>query len=327
MNKSKRVLGSIFVTVLIGIAWTIYYTFNWKIYIPRSKEDNSLRFIVYFSHALTFMFAWCFIRILFSDPGRVPPYWGFYMGTSDTARRRYCLICHVFKPERCHHCSVCNRCVLNMDHHCPWINNCVGFHNRKLFILLLVYALANLYFTGIFMMPVIYEILNYLVTSVRRPELYPNLLIVGVFMLVCFLGFVLTIFARFHLSLVFENSTTIDNLEKSNLHQVYNLGRFRNWLQVFGKNPWYWALPVYGTSGKPVGDGVLWPQTYSHEEKREGYEVSSNRAQRIDSQNVLRLDLRLEETKKQSDYDTESSMINKSHFEEHSREVNDCKPN
>jgi hypothetical protein len=31
--------------------------------------------------------------------------------------RKYCLICHVYKPERTHHCSTCSRCVLNMDHH------------------------------------------------------------------------------------------------------------------------------------------------------------------------------------------------------------------
>ena len=48
-------------------------------------------------------------------------------------KRRYCLMCNVFKPERCHHCSACNRCVLNMDHHCPWINNCVGLNNHVFF--------------------------------------------------------------------------------------------------------------------------------------------------------------------------------------------------
>ena len=76
------------------------------------------------------------------------------------------MLCHVFKPERCHHCSVCNRCVLNMDHHCPWINNCVGFHNRKIFILLLLYSLANLYFFIIFMSPKLSDsILYYLVRN------------------------------------------------------------------------------------------------------------------------------------------------------------------
>ena len=67
------------------------------------------------------------------------------MGDPEHKRRRYCLMCHVFKPDRCHHCSACNRCVLNMDHHCPWINNCVGFYNRKFFMLLLVYTLFQLY--------------------------------------------------------------------------------------------------------------------------------------------------------------------------------------
>ena len=91
------------------------------------------------------MLLWSLVKAMETDPGEVPPLWGFYMGDSEAKRRRYCLMCHVFKLERCHHCSACNRCVLNMDHHCPWINNCVGFYNRKFFILLLVYILITAY--------------------------------------------------------------------------------------------------------------------------------------------------------------------------------------
>lgn len=84
---------------------------------------------------------WSFFTTVFTDPGQVPLYWGFYLDAPEHKNRRFCLICHIFKPERCHHCSACNRCVLNMDHHCPWIVNCVGFYNRKFFILTLSYAL------------------------------------------------------------------------------------------------------------------------------------------------------------------------------------------
>ena len=55
-----------------------------------------------------------FIKILLTK--------GYFLDDPECKKRRYCLICHIFKPERCHHCSACNRCVLNMDHHCPWIN-------------------------------------------------------------------------------------------------------------------------------------------------------------------------------------------------------------
>jgi palmitoyltransferase ZDHHC2/15/20 len=69
------------------------------------------------------------------------------MDTSQDKKRRYCLVCHKFKPERCHHCSNCNHCVLNMDHHCPWVNNCIGFLNRKFFILLLFYGILWFYWS------------------------------------------------------------------------------------------------------------------------------------------------------------------------------------
>jgi len=89
---------------------------------------------------LFLMMIWSFLMSTCVNPGRVPAYWGYNQGDSDLVKRKYCIMCSGFKPERCHHCSACNRCVLNMDHHCLWINNCVGFYNRKYFILLLLYV-------------------------------------------------------------------------------------------------------------------------------------------------------------------------------------------
>ncbi|KAI4871333.1 hypothetical protein NFI96_003130 [Prochilodus magdalenae] len=54
---------------------------------------------------------------------------------------RYCDLCQLIKPDRCHHCSTCDQCVLKMDHHCPWVNNCVGFSNYKFFVLFLGYSM------------------------------------------------------------------------------------------------------------------------------------------------------------------------------------------
>ena len=97
-------------------------------------------------HVFFIMLVWSFVQAMTTDPGQVPVFWGFHLGDPENKRRRYCLMCNIFKPERCHHCSACNRCVLNMDHHCPWINNCIGFWNRKFFILLLIYVFIMTYF-------------------------------------------------------------------------------------------------------------------------------------------------------------------------------------
>jgi hypothetical protein len=136
-ERFKERLYPFVILIAIGVA---FYSLVYKIHIE-PKETNVWRTIyLVIQITLIVMTLWCFIKTYFTDPGAPPLFWGFYLDEVDERRRRYCLICHTFKPERCHHCSTCNKCILNMDHHCPWLNNCVGFNNRKYFMMLLMYA-------------------------------------------------------------------------------------------------------------------------------------------------------------------------------------------
>ena len=117
----RKILGNFFVIFALSVVGCIYSSLM-KVYLPLHKGNSKLDlkillFLVTF-HILVFLLLLSFFKAMITNPGLVPPLWGFYMGDSETKRRRYCLMCHVFKPERCHHCSTCNRCVLNMDHHC-----------------------------------------------------------------------------------------------------------------------------------------------------------------------------------------------------------------
>ena len=43
-------------------------------------------------------------------------------------------------------------------------------------------------------------------------------------------------------------------------HFQYNMGKYYNWIQVFGKEKYLWPFPFFTESGKPFGDGVVWPK-------------------------------------------------------------------
>ena len=66
------------------------------------------------------------------------------MENPEERKKRFCVICQCFKPDRCYHCSYSNTCILGMDHFCPWLGKTIGFSNRKQLILLLIYSFLNL---------------------------------------------------------------------------------------------------------------------------------------------------------------------------------------
>lgn len=192
----------------------------------------------------------------------------------DNRRKIYCLICHVFKPERTHHCSTCNRCVLNMDHHwyenadycSPWINTCIGFYNRKPFILMLFYTTLITFF----------NLLNLLMTIAYVSEKSGEELeerVVGLVMVVVaeLMNLVIFVailnFLRFHLALIFDNLTTLEMLElkrqgkgEEQAVSKYDIGAYYNWAQVFGTNWLSWPIPIFLDDEGPSGDAIIWPK-------------------------------------------------------------------
>ena len=196
-----------------------------------------------------------------TNPGEIPLYWGFYIGDDDYKRKRYCLICNAFKPERSHHCSVCNKCVLNMDHHCPWVDNCIGFYNRKFFMQLLIFVVILTIYIDI---SEAYFVIDMCIKLVKRHVKYSEIAHLG-FVVICYVAVfvfsvIITMFLKFHLQLVLENSTTIESLdqEHKNENAKFNVGKRQNWEQVFGSEPILWFFPFPTKRGRPEGDGLTW---------------------------------------------------------------------
>lgn len=193
-----------------------YIYFVILVWFPISLK-NPLGYIVLFVFNIFFvMTTWTTIVTSRSDPGQVPIYWGFYIGDPDSKRSRYCLMCNVFKPIRCHHCSMCNRCVLNMDHHCPWINNCIGFYNRKFFIQMVFYINCTLLFVLCMNAKITYNTICLIIgnkisisTGLIRQFGYLFIYLVDLAMEI-----ILIQFFKFHITLILENKTTIETLEK-----------------------------------------------------------------------------------------------------------------
>lgn len=75
-------------------------------------------------------------------------------------------------------------------------------------------------------------------------------------------AFLITVFLKFHIKLLSENKTTLENLEHKGkpFSSPFDNGPWTNFLQVFGTNKFLWPFPIYAESGKPLGDGVYWKQ-------------------------------------------------------------------
>mmetsp|Transcript_33997 Transcript_33997/g.85946 ORF Transcript_33997/g.85946 Transcript_33997/m.85946 type:complete len:285 (-) Transcript_33997:194-1048(-) len=263
---TQRIYGMGFIVIVMMIILGIHCSFVFLNWWPKLWGFDAI-LVMFVYHIFFLNLLASFYQCIMTDPGLVPPNWGFYMG-DETKRRRYCKMCNVWKPDRTHHCSICNRCILNMDHHCPWINNCVGFYNRKFFIQLLSYVYMSLTVVVIFTIPELYHRFVELTQDedLSNKTLYAfTSVIVGMaFCVSMLLLCTLTNFIKFHMKLVLENYTTIENLEREEgAKSKFDIGRRRNWEQVFGSNAWLWWLPMHTQASRPIGDGVRWRVHYT----------------------------------------------------------------
>ena len=196
---------------------------------------------------------WSYWTASLSDPGSVPQFYGYdYEGAKGIVKRRYCLTCQCFKPDRCHHCSACNRCVLNMDHHCLWLNNCVGFWNRKAFMLVLIYAESITLLIEVTMLNDFVKAIEWGCSdeffSKYDDKFHKNMLVIVSYVLNSIILALMTTFLRFHWMLATQNKTTIENLENDGFffYSKYDIGVKENLAQIFGDSPALYALPIVG---------------------------------------------------------------------------------
>ncbi|CAA2957540.1 probable S-acyltransferase 14 [Olea europaea subsp. europaea] len=258
-----RGLGSIMILLVLGVVGVTYYAVvitNYGPGLAAGGLDSLIAFVVLILfHLLLVMLLWSYFSVVFTDPGSVPPNWRTTLDEergdtdpltsvefpvdSENGRIRICRKCNNLKPPRCHHCSVCGRCVLKMDHHCVWVVNCVGALNYKYFLLFLFYTFLETTLVTL-------SLLQHFIAFFSDKEIpgTPGTLATTFLAFVLNLAFALSVmgFLIMHISLVAANTTTIEAYEKKTTPKWrYDLGRKRNFEQVFGMDKMYWFIPAY----------------------------------------------------------------------------------
>ncbi|KAG5231241.1 protein S-acyltransferase [Salix suchowensis] len=276
-----RGLGSIMILLVLGVVGVTYYAVVLNNYGPALYDGGidaliSLAVLIPF-HSLLVMLLWSYFSVVLTDPGSVPPNWRpagdeergeadplngseFSGVQSDQSnqRIRYCRKCNQLKPPRCHHCSVCGRCVLKMDHHCVWVVNCVGALNYKYFLLFLFYTFLETSLVTLSLLPHFIAFFSDGEIPGAPAPLQPHFLLLNLAFALSVLGFLIM-----HISLVCANTTTIEAYEKKTTPKWrYDLGRKKNFEQVFGADKQYWFIPTYSDDDlrrMPALQGLEYP--------------------------------------------------------------------
>lgn len=277
----------------MGVSYYAVVVISWGPHLLAGGIHSFLSFsIIVVFHILLVLVIWSYLMVVLRDPGSVPKNWGLEreesieegsssmavsdsmvhdnmtptLQSSDDIQRttpmavRYCSQCQNGKPPRCHHCSICRRCVLKMDHHCIWVVNCVGAQNYKFFLLFVFYAFLETTMDTVVLLPNFVKFFRH-----EDHSLSPGKLAVTFLAFVLNLAFALSLlcFVVMHTSLLLSNTTSVEVYEKKkSIPWKYDMGRRKNFEQVFGSKKVYWLLPLYSeedTKNIPPLHGLDFP--------------------------------------------------------------------
>ncbi|XP_047338089.1 probable protein S-acyltransferase 12 [Impatiens glandulifera] len=261
----------VLVAAIISVSYYAVVVINWGPLLLQGGLKSLLSIIIIaVFHFLLGMLLWCYFMVVFRDPGYVPENWkeepdelnledgssssSFVPenlasnSASDGVEMRptvsYCNKCKNGKPPRCHHCSICQKCILRMDHHCIWVVNCVGANNYKFFFLFLVYTFLETLMNTLVLLP---NFIKFFKEAVNH-SVSPGELAITFLAFVLNLAFALSLlcFVVMHISLLMTNTTSIEVYDKKKTGGwKYDLGRRRNFEQVFGSNKALWFFPLF----------------------------------------------------------------------------------
>jgi len=252
MNK---VCGHVIVGVVYLLIASIAYSFNRYVIYPNLGTASQAMGFLFFNAvvAMIYIAHW---NCMCADPGFVPAGWGAEMKAEeaedieapDKSKSCYCTKCRNERPDRAHHCKTCGKCVVNMDHHCPWMNNCVGLHNRKLFVVFLMYAVLGTGIVAVAMVSTFFDQINH--PSGSKSAFLIAIYLTDVVLVLAIAGLLL-----FQLKMIYKNQTTLEVLAQND--PTYDRGWYENYQLVCGPDPQFWLLPwmMGAPKASPIREG------------------------------------------------------------------------